>query len=265
MSEPSEAALALGKSITGRTILPVPCSVDAWANVSLSHLNASLKLLAREQADGGLSTVCSIAARLGCNFSNPVHYGDNKPGFFDSLGRPFVPDPQFTYWDLISLGLSGEGGRLGFLQECKLPADTRFIDLLLATGLLLVDSAVEALESGAIARALYLAGQAHDCMEDARLYVLLDKDAEATKAAIQNAIKLRASVAGRAKHAKDKDGKQAVKALVKGRWRAWKENPKNYKTIARFANDMTQKWPDQLTSTDVVERWVREWNKESSG
>ena len=69
--------------------------------------------------------------------------------------------------------------------------------------------------------------------------------------------------AARARHSKDP--KQKVKLEVRGLWEHWEKNPRTYRSSAAFARDMLDKWPEQLTSIPVVERWVRSWRKEKAG
>jgi hypothetical protein len=68
--------------------------------------------------------------------------------------------------------------------------------------------------------------------------------------------------AARAKHSKDP--KQQVKLQVRELWQQWEKTPGNYRSIAAFARDMCEKWPDHITSEVVVSRWVRDWRRSSS-
>ena len=65
--------------------------------------------------------------------------------------------------------------------------------------------------------------------------------------------------AANAKH--DKDPKQAVKRQVRELWQLWEASSTKYPSIAAFARDMCDKWPDLLTSEVVVSRWVRDWKR----
>lgn len=67
--------------------------------------------------------------------------------------------------------------------------------------------------------------------------------------------------AANAKH--DKDPKQAVKRQVRELWQLWEVSSTKYPSIAAFARDMCDKWPDLLTSEVVVSRWVRDWKRAS--
>ena len=59
------------------------------------------------------------------------------------------------------------------------------------------------------------------------------------------------------------DPKQADKASVRECWDDWQNKHSRYKSNAAFARDMLQKY-EALTSQPVIERWCREWKKESS-
>lgn len=65
--------------------------------------------------------------------------------------------------------------------------------------------------------------------------------------------------AANARHSKDP--KQEVKRQVRELWRLWEASPINYPSIAAFARDMCNKWPDLLASEVVVSRWVRDWKR----
>lgn len=56
------------------------------------------------------------------------------------------------------------------------------------------------------------------------------------------------------------DPKNEEKIFVKTCWTNWKKEPDRYRSIAAFARDMPDK-TEHLSSTDVIERWVRQWNK----
>jgi hypothetical protein len=66
--------------------------------------------------------------------------------------------------------------------------------------------------------------------------------------------------AARARH--NKDPKQKIKQEVRELWQLWEENRSSYLSTAAFARDMLDKWPNDLSSTVVVERWVRKWRRE---
>ncbi len=68
--------------------------------------------------------------------------------------------------------------------------------------------------------------------------------------------------AAKAKHSKDP--RQHTKLLVRELWDNWERSPSTYPSIAAFARDMCEKWPDHVASEVVVSRWVREWRRTSS-
>lgn len=60
--------------------------------------------------------------------------------------------------------------------------------------------------------------------------------------------------------ARDKDGKQEAKRLVREYWIDWQRNPNRYKSQAKFAKDMLDKFP-QLENQVSIENWCRGWKK----
>lgn len=65
--------------------------------------------------------------------------------------------------------------------------------------------------------------------------------------------------AANAKH--DRDPRQEVKRQVRDLWQLWETSPTKYPSVAAFARDMCDKWPDLLVSEVVVSRWVRDWKR----
>lgn len=65
------------------------------------------------------------------------------------------------------------------------------------------------------------------------------------------------------RHSKDSP-KSRAKAFVFDCFRRWQRRPLLYASTAAFARDMVDKQPEALTSTVVVERWVRAWRREST-
>lgn len=67
----------------------------------------------------------------------------------------------------------------------------------------------------------------------------------------------------RAAHARHmRDPKQAAKAEILTRWKAWKQLPTKYRNTTQFARAMLDEYPDTLESEVVITRWVREWQKQ---
>ena len=52
-----------------------------------------------------------------------------------------------------------------------------------------------------------------------------------------------------------------AKAIVYECWLAWNGAPAQYRSTSAFARAMLDKFPDDLTASEVVERWVRSWRK----
>jgi hypothetical protein len=112
--------------------------------------------------------VLQTATVLQGQLRNAEHFGDNTPGMFDASGRAIPGHEQFSFGELVSFGLSGPEGHTGFLRECGLPLDTRYLTILLATALLLIDASVLAFELEETALALRLAADAHDWADEAK-------------------------------------------------------------------------------------------------
>lgn len=69
-----------------------------------------------------------------------------------------------------------------------------------------------------------------------------------------------ASKAAKAKHAKDP--RQKAKEQVYELFLAWQQGDQSaYRSAAAFARDMLDKFPDELSSQQVVERWVAGWRR----
>ena len=53
--------------------------------------------------------------------------------------------------------------------------------------------------------------------------------------------------------------KAEAKRTVEECWRDWQKQPERYSSVAAFARDMLEKFPDELRSQHVVEGWSRDW------
>lgn len=270
----NKKALYEGNTIGCRLISANGTDQKNWIKIQLSTLNhrlISLELGSKNPIEdkknydvlAPFHQVAAVAGILKANFLNPIHYGDNKPGFFNQKGESLIPEPQFTYWDLFQYGVSGENGFAGFVRDCQLPVNTSEFSVLIATGLLLVDSAAESLDRDDASFASYLLGQAQDCSECAFLLSLTKQESGKIKIAIQSELKNRGANAAKARYTRDKDGKQALKAWVYECWQAWQLNTTNYKGDTEFARDMLDKEPDKLKSEVVITRWARKWKSEN--
>lgn len=68
-----------------------------------------------------------------------------------------------------------------------------------------------------------------------------------------------ASAGGVAKKARDP--KQVAKQQVRECWEIWQSDRSRYKGKSAFARDMLGKY-EQLESSEVIQRWCREWEYE---
>lgn len=164
---------------------------------------------------------------------------------------------MFEYWHE---GNSYEGPYLSTaIFPYEGPSEEPFAtigNLSAAVGLAVLDNLVMNVESQEKEEAMYALGLAWEFASIARwsnhmemaLYFNMEGGREEKRRA------------ARARHAKDP--KQSVKQEVRGLWRRWEDEPSRYPSIAAFARDMCNKWPESLTSEIVVSRWVREWKKE---
>lgn len=204
--------LRLRHTVNGQAIVISKTQSQNWLRAVMSEVQYHLELFVQHLPDGTEMLpdqwphLLAVVTALEANFSNPLHYGDNKPGLFDSERFPLLPDPVFTYWDLWQFGVTGEDGHAGFLRLCGLPEETTEAVLLIATGLLLIDDAVTALESGKEAFAGYLVHQATECVHEVRLLSWNAMNPTQLKQAILALLSERGRAAGR------ESGKRRMKA-----------------------------------------------------
>ena len=121
-----------GKTCLGKTIYLPETDHQNWARKAARGLGAQItweleKLLIDE------SILDTTIEHLHRNLNNPIHYGTAKPGSHFESGVPVVPDPRFTYLDLMGFGISGEDGYKGFLRDCGLPKSVPYTAVVLAT------------------------------------------------------------------------------------------------------------------------------------
>jgi len=177
--------------------------------------------------------------RLRAAYSNPAHYGDNRPGTFFQDGTPTVDDPWFDYFDFIGFALSGEDGPTGFQKLVGLDQRITYRILLAVIALLLIDSATARLDRGdAIGGAAEML-HAADAREEAFNGTRSDRRPKWNEFA---------RLGGLARH----KGTDQYKAEVLRRWDAGE-----FKTqvgASKWATK-TMKWP---VNPRVVERWIRE-------
>lgn len=165
--------LVEGKTLSGSAILLPRTDAQNYARgvivgLQLQLLSAALGDAVDDESDAaqwnGLLQVVTVADGLERERSNPAHYDDNTPGLNTIRGVPLLPDPVFTYWDLVQFGWSAAGFD-AFRRACKLPewATSRLV--VCAAGLLECDWAVRSLAEDRGHFATYLIGQALTCLQ----------------------------------------------------------------------------------------------------
>jgi len=148
--------------------------------------------------------------------------------------------------------------RYSFLEFSEEPFAT-IGNLCAATGLAVLDQLIVHFKSKNKERALYELGLAWQFASIARwsnhmemaLYFEMESSRE------------RMARAARARHTKSPI--QIVKHEVYELWQLWERSPSKYPSVAAFARDMCDKWPDLLHSEVVIARWVRDWRKKKAG
>lgn len=237
--------LERGKTCLGRIIFLPETNHQNWARKAASSLSAQIKW-ALERQHLNEPMLNEAIEQLRRNLSNPVHYGDNKPGwtFGDIPGNPpprtsVVPDAKFNYFDLFSFGISGEDGYKGFLRDCGLPDSMPYVTVVAATSLLLIDDAVSALDRDDPWYAAWALYQAHDSLAD--LYI-----GESDRNAQRRARTEFASLGRQARNAKN----EGIKKDVLEKWDTGIFK-KNKSRCARWA--AKQFGMDEET----VKRWIR--------
>lgn len=278
---------AHGRLWTNRTIcdLPIPSSADGVYGYFIRSVSICNRTLvgyvrgsvqaptAEERAadpmahhnfmgrkDDAERHLCQVARHLIEERGNPAHYGDNLPGWFDANSKPITP-ARFSFSDLISYGPDPDAGGVdGFLALCKARS---YEELEIAAGLLSLDEAMQ-FASTDLAYGFHLLGEAialQDSLDTMQLRRELS--AQVPEDTLDLAFSRKQSERARARYAKDRDGKQAVKSEVKGWWHKWQQDSSMYKGAAAFARAMLDKYPDHLTSQPVIEQWARDWKTEN--
>ncbi len=158
-------AMKRGDTCLGKAIYRPETNRQNWARGAASHLSANIKW-ALEEITTDERLLDTTIERLRRNFTNPIHYGDKKPGWFFGDGTPVIPDPRFTYFDLWQYGITGEDGYKGFLRDCGLPESVPYSIVVAATSLLLIDDAIEAINRDDPWYATWALYQAHDLFEE---------------------------------------------------------------------------------------------------
>lgn len=234
--------LKRGQTCLGRMIHRPDTDRQNWARGAASHLSARIKW-ALEKLPHDERLLDITIERLRSNFNNPIHYGDNKPGFVFASGVPTVPDPRFTYFDLWQFGITGEDGYKGFLRDCGLPDSVPFIVVVAATSLLLIDDAIDAMDRDDPWYANWVLFQAYELTED-----MVSR--EVRESARPEIIRQFASAGGKARH----QDKQAYKEDILKAWGTGKFNG-NKSRCARWAR---LQFPT-IQSVETIKRWIRDY------
>ncbi len=242
--------LERGKTCLGRNIYLPETSRQNWARSAASSLSTQIKrALERQSCDEQL--LSAAIEQLKLNLSNPIHFGDRKKPewtFGDIPGNPepgtsVVPDARFNYFDLFSFGISGEDGYGGFLRDCGMPTAMPYTHIVAATALLLLDDAIQALDSENPWYATWALYQAHDLLDELQ-------SREGDREAERKARKGFASAGGKARHAKTDD----CKAPILREWKTGKFKG-NKTACAQWA---VKQYPIEDVT---VKRWLRAYER----
>jgi hypothetical protein len=195
-------------------------------------------------ADDVLIDALSILRR---EYTDPRHYGDNKPGSFFVDHTPTTPDPAFNYWDFWSFAMSGYPlGFVGLSQDIGLDQRITYRIFCGLIALLLIDDSIRCLGIGDVFRA---AAGIFDGLE-AFDEMLLSRRYE------QIAQETRSAQARRGGHAKNRET-DGYKRLVIEEWKSGRFRG-NKTEAARWA---VKNFP--LKSQEAVRRWVRKYEADS--
>lgn len=194
----------------------------------------------------------------------------NIASLLDDYTRQDVDVRSLSVWDNVISFYKywPETDRKGFLKgpirgdDCRNESDARLdavpANLVAALGFAKLDRCLTRVERGATDLSLIDLGLAWECAYvAAELNESLVDDYFAKRRATYQAQHL-----ARIKHAKDRDGKQAAKRVIRELWEDWRNNaPQRYKSKAAFARDMSDKFLE-LKSTKVIETWCTLWSAE---
>lgn len=180
-SETQRRWLIDGRTLSGRAIVLPQTDAQNYARVVLSQLqhdlclmgagrltampDGSLDLASDERRWDALKRLVEATSLLEVQRLNAAHYGDNTPGATSSDGKRLLPNPVFTFWDLLQFGLSKPGGTSSFRKACGFAATTPAREIVSAAGLLECDWAVQELDERHESFSTYLVGQAFQCLD----------------------------------------------------------------------------------------------------
>jgi hypothetical protein len=235
--------LTMGRTYSGREIFKPGANEENWARRAASDVTARIfgQIYGETGRDGML--MLTVVDALRRNLSNPKHFNeDDAPGIWDIDGTQMLPDPQWTYADLIAWGESGDDGFAGFLQACDLAPDIAYEMVIGCAGLLLVDEAIGAFDQGkpwfgfwAIYQASELAAEVWETLDQRRA---------------KEGRRQQAATAGKAAH-KDTN---AFKKEVIQEWAAGR-----FKSIAACARWACRQFP--IEADETPKRWIRSYEK----
>jgi hypothetical protein len=194
-------------------------------------------------ADDVLIDALSILRR---EYTDPKHYGDNKPGHFFLDHTLISPDPAFNYWDFWSFALSVPTGFVGLSHDIGLDQRVTYRIFCGLIALLLIDDSIRCLGIGDVFRAaagIFDALEAFDEMLVPRRYE-------------QIAQETRSAQAKRGGHAKNRETDE-YKRLVIEEWKSGRFGC-NKTEAARWA---VKNFP--LKSQEAVRRWLRKYEADS--
>lgn len=232
--------LKRGQTCLGRTIYRPDTDRQNWARMSASSLSSlTIWMLGRLHYDEKMLDTAIEALQR--NFSNPIHYGDNKPGSVFESGVQVVPDPRFTYFDLWQFGITGEDGYKGFLRDCGLPDSMPHFIVVAAISLLLIDDAIAAIDRDDPWYATWVLYQAHDLFDELR-------SSETDGEELRKFRKELASLGGKARHAHTEE----IKAKVIEEWKTGRFR-NNKSRCARWA---VKEYPESIKNKVTVTRWI---------
>lgn len=182
---------------------------------------------------------------------DPQHYGDNRPGKFFEDHTPIVPDPRFSYWNLLGYGITGEGGYNEFLKITGIDHSIDYATLCGVIGLLLIESSVLHLNVDDFPIASSDAMEAATCVEE----MMLDRR---YRSILKESRQEMARKGGIAAHAKTAD----MKAKIVSEWKSGRFNNKKRDAVTWALREFPQWKPKG--AKDLVRRWLRESDKATS-
>lgn len=263
MTDIRAVRLSTGCTLSGADIILDETNPENWLRLGLSEVMDRVEYLVdKRAADASVhrwTPYLRVVDALERHRSDATFYADQKPGLFDSDGTPLMPDAQFTVFDMLDLGVTGEDGISGFLKDCGLPEDITWETLLMAGSLMLVDQAVTELSGGSVFFAAYLSHCASSCIGEA---LMADGDQQAASNGPAERFQLFGSVGGKAGAAAHKAAKEAVAAAWdSGRYRTMEEAAL---ALSPQVVELTRGKPRAITPTNAhatTLKWIREHKK----